>query len=141
MIIAAAVLLAVLLVIAGVLHLVWAAGNMWPFRDEKDLLVKVFSDAEKLPPNPLTAAVGIALVGAAYVALAAAEPSLRLPFVADWLYTFGIWALFVVMALRGVLEPIVYLVKPANPVYQRFDRTVYSPLCVLLALLALVIAL
>lgn len=140
MTIAAALLLAALLTIAGVLHLLWAAGVMWPFRDEKDLLRKVFSDAEKLPPNALTAIIGLALIGAAYLGLAVAEPALRIPFIPDWLYTLGIWGLAVVMALRGVLEPIVYLFKHANPDYQRLDRRIYAPLCVLLSVLAVIVA-
>ncbi|WP_447007131.1 DUF3995 domain-containing protein [Saccharothrix isguenensis] len=139
MIVASGILLALLLTIAGVLHLLWAAGVMWPFRDERDLLRKVFSDAEALPPNVVTAGVGVALVGAAYLALAGVWTSLRLPFVADWLYVLGLWGLVAVMALRGIVEPIVYIFKPANPDYQRLDRLVYSPLCVLLAVLALVV--
>ena len=141
MTVAAGVLLATLLTIAGVLHLMWAAGVMWPFRDEKDLLRKVFSDADKLPPNAATATIGVLLVGAAYVALAGVWTGLRLPFIADWLYTLGLWALVAVMALRGIVEPIVYLFKHANPDYQRLDRTIYAPLCVLLSVLALVVVL
>jgi hypothetical protein len=138
-IVASGVLLAVLLTVAAVLHLMWAAGVMWPFRDERDLLRKVFSDAEALPPTVATLGVGAALLGAAYLALAGIWTSLRLPFVADWLYVLGLWVVVGVMALRGIAEPIFYIFKPANPDYQRLDRLVYSPLCVLLAVLGLVV--
>ncbi|MFH8368604.1 DUF3995 domain-containing protein [Streptomyces sp. NPDC018031] len=138
MTLAASLLLAAALLAVGALHFLWAAGIHWPAASEADLARRTLTDREALPPPALTALVGAALVGAAYVALAAEREELRIGFLPDWPYTAGIWGLVAVMALRGLVEPFV--ASRGNEVYTRLDRRAYAPFCVVLALLGLVVA-
>ncbi|QIP82973.1 DUF3995 domain-containing protein [Streptomyces sp. Tu 2975] len=131
----ASLLLAAALFTVGVLHFLWTVGVHWPATSEKDLARKAIPDAEEIP-RLLTALVAALLVGAAYVALAANWDELRL--VPDWLYRTGIWGLAAVMVLRGLVEP--FTAGKGNPLYNRLNRRVYAPFCVVLALLSVVVA-
>ncbi|UGY94190.1 DUF3995 domain-containing protein [Streptomyces gobiensis] len=133
---AAALLLAVLLAFIGVLHLCWAIGIYWPFSSKEELTRKVLSDSEDVPSEPLTAVVGVVLIGAGYLALAARWDGLR--FVPDWMYVWGMWGLVAVLALRGAVEP--FTASKGNPDYTRLNRRAYGPLCCVLALLGVAVA-
>lgn len=133
---AATLLLATALVTVGVLHFLWAVGVYWPATSQEDLARKATPDEAEIP-RLLTALVAALLVGAAYVALAANWDGLR--FVPDWLYRMGIWGLVAVMALRGLVEPFVTTSK-GNGLYNRLNRRVYAPFCVVLALLGVAVA-
>ncbi|GAA1071492.1 hypothetical protein GCM10009605_02880 [Nocardiopsis composta] len=133
---AAGILLAAALGAVAVLHFLWAAGVYWPAGSEADLARKAAPDAEEIP-GLLTALVAVLLAGAAHLALAANREGLR--FVPDLLYRIGIWGLVAVMALRGLVEPFLSAGK-GNAVYNRLDRRVYAPFCVVLALLGTVVA-
>ncbi len=137
------ILIAITLATIGALHVAWATGNPWPFRSMNDLIRKVFSDDKKVPIAPppfLTLLVALGLFAAAYGALALIMPALRIQPLPDWLYFWGMYAFAGVMLLRGILEPIVYLFKYASPEYQKLDRLIYAPLCIVLGVLILVIA-
>ncbi|MBT2399833.1 DUF3995 domain-containing protein [Streptomyces sp. ISL-100] len=131
----ASLLLAAALFTVGVLHFLWAVGVYWPATSQEDLARKAIPDSEEIP-TLLTALVAALLVGAAYVALAANWDGLR--FVPDWLYAMGIWGLVAVMALRGLVEP--FTTSKGNELYNRLNRRVYAPFCVVLALLGVVVA-
>ncbi|MET9951759.1 DUF3995 domain-containing protein [Streptomyces sp. NPDC006339] len=133
---AATLLLAAALLGVGVLHVLWAVGVSWPATSQEDLARNATPDAAEIP-RLLTALVAALSAGAAYVALAAHWDGLRLA--PDWLYRVGIWGLVVVMALRGLVEPFASAGK-GNGRYNRLNRRVYAPFCVVLALLGVVVA-
>ncbi|MET9419927.1 DUF3995 domain-containing protein [Streptomyces sp. NPDC006540] len=131
----ASLLLAAALFTVGVLHFLWAIGVYWPATSQEDLARKAIPDSEEIP-RLLTAVVAALLAGAAYVALAANWDALRV--VPDWLYRTGIWGLAAVMVLRGLVEP--FTGEKGNDLYNRLNRRVYAPFCVVLALLSVVVA-
>src|SRR5690606_20042866 len=133
---AAGILLAAALGAVAVLHFLWAAGVYWPAGSEADLARKAAPDAEEIP-GLLTALVAVLLGGAAHLARAATRGGLR--FVHGVLYPSGTWGRVGVMALRGLVEPFLSAGR-GNAVYNRLDRRVYAPFCVVLAVLGPVVA-
>lgn len=52
----------------GVLHLLWANGSSWPFRNRKELATSVVGDKHAMPDDEITQAVGTGLMVSAVVA-------------------------------------------------------------------------
>jgi hypothetical protein len=123
---------AALLTIAG-LHVAWGFGSSFPFRDRVTLADCVVG-GDDVPSRSACLAVGAALTTASALA-------------ADWLplprhvRTRGLRVMAAVLGIRGVLGLFnkTALVSPGSdsPRFQRLDRTVYAPLCVILAIEAL----
>lgn len=128
----------------GVLHLVWAV-SPWPLATRADLARTVVGRPDgDLPIRifaPATVAVAVALVAAGYlVAVEGDLVSSRLP---DTLVTVGALGVALVLLARGVwgvIESGFGLGEhPAS--YRKMDLTLYSPLCVVLGVLTVVVAL
>lgn len=131
-----AIVLAVILLFIGILHLCWAVEVYWPFRSREELVRKVLSGSD-VPSPAATAAVAVLLVAATYLALAVRWPGLR--FVPDWCYEWGIWGLAAVLFLRAVVDPL--MTRGGHPEYRKLNLRLYSPLCVVLAGMAVFTAL
>jgi hypothetical protein len=134
------ILAAILCVIFGVLaalHFYWAAGGQLALGGG----VPTQGDKPLFSPGPLaTAAVGGALVAAATVsALRGGLLSLGLP---PWIGELGIWVLAVVFALRAIgdFRYVGFFKRVRGTLFARRDTLAYSPLCVLIATLALALA-
>ncbi|SHF09053.1 DUF3995 domain-containing protein [Streptoalloteichus hindustanus] len=138
---------ACLVVIAG-LHLAWAFGFPWPAGDSTALARAVLgaTDGGGLPPAPLTAAVAVALTGAALLLLARIDAlggSVRTLLTKDVprrLVTLGCALLCAGLFLRGLggfAKHALGALDDRAHEYVVLDLRVYSPLCVLLALGAL----
>lgn len=138
-----AVLAGTALAVIGGLHVLWAA-TPWPLPSRADLARDVVGRrSEDLPPifAPLSVLVGVLLVAAAYLVVAEAAVLPAVP--SSGLVTAGTWAVAAVLALRGVAGFVDsgLGVSQAPPTYRRLDVRVYSPLCLVLALLIAVVAL
>ena len=123
---------ATLLVIAG-LHLAWGFGSSFPFPDRATLADSVVGGSD-VPSRSACLSVGGALI----VGSALIGDGLPLP------HRFRARALRVmaaVLGIRGILGLFnkTSLVSPGSdsPRFQRLDRTMYAPLCVILAIDAL----
>lgn len=128
-IIAAAILLGL-----AVLHLVWAAGSPWPARSAAELQALVVGGAPGSAMPPPWACVGVAVVLALFAGGALAvrglvpAPALDVVRVLTWIAT-GI------LAVRGVGGFFLAWLRPdtAGQPFTRWNRRLYSPLCVALA--------
>lgn len=119
---------AVLAGIAG-LHVGWGLGFTWPLRDTASLSDTVVG-SDAVPPPAACFAVAGALGAAA--ALVSGWPR-RHP-VARALGRAGVAAVLTTRGVVGVLR-LTEVVSPGSvsPRFQRWDRRLYSPLCLLLA--------
>jgi hypothetical protein len=124
-----ALLLAVLLAPVVLLHLLWAIGLWWPIRDEARLVATVVG-VQGMARMP--GAAPCALVATAELMLAA------WPLVAGgrW-HDLGLWAAAAVLGLRGVAAwlPGWRRLTPVQP-FATYDRRLYGPFCLILALLS-----
>jgi Protein of unknown function (DUF3995) len=123
----------VLAAIAGV-HAYWALGGLWPGDSEEDLVRTVIGEPgrRRMPPVWMTIVVTILLAGIA------AWPVFLSPLAADIggkpLMLFGSAVLAVIFLLRGVAGYLpAWRRRHAAEPFARFDRTRYSPLCLVLA--------
>ena len=119
----------------GVLHTAWAVGATWPAPDAPTL-ARLVVGAQALPPAWATAVVAVLLMAAAALVLArGGVVDLPAP---RWLPAVGTWTVAVTLGLRGAAGLVGSGVAVAAGVsgYPHWDFLLYSPLCLLLALLA-----
>lgn len=136
MITVSALFIALVLGLTSVLHFYWAAGGMWPARDEQSLARTVIggNGIAGMPDRRLTIAV------ASCIGLAAVWPMLWLGWIAtpapDWLLTAGMAVLCVVFIARGIAGfiPAVKKMNSEEP-FATLNARYFSPLIVLLGLI------
>ncbi len=134
---AAALLVAILAGIAA-LHALWGVGVTFPAVDRQSLALLVVGRPHLPPP-------AACFVVASGVAVLAALPALALGWIAApaWLARLAGWAcwaaaaLFLVRGIGGYL-PAFERMFPLEP-FASFNRLAYSPLCLLIAALFMVI--
>ena len=142
MIIVSALFIALVLGLTSALHFYWAAGGMWPARDEQSLARTVIggNGIAGMPDRRLTIAV------ASCIALAAVWPMLWLGWIVtpapDWLLTAGMAVLSIVFIARGIagFVPAVKKMNSEEP-FATLNARYFSPLIVLLGLILTVLRL
>lgn len=142
MIIVSALFIALVLGLTSVLHFYWAAGGMWPARDEQSLARTVIggNGIAGMPDRRLTIAVAIC------IGLAAIWPMLWLGWIVtpapDWLLTAGMAVLSIVFIARGIagFVPAVKKMNSEEP-FATLSARYFSPLIVLLGLILTVLLL
>jgi hypothetical protein len=118
---------------AAAIHLMWARGSTWPAETSDDL-ANLVGGKTPMPSSAACAAVAVALTGAAGVtALASSGHRSRLAKHSASLAAAASGALL----LRGVggLAIGAAGVGDVSPEFRRWDRRLYSPLCVALGAL------
>lgn len=127
--------LAIALVLAGiaVLHVYWGIGGRWPGTDEETCAKAVVGSrgVKNMPPPAAAFAVAIALLAAAWIALALGG-FVSWPLSASLLALAGLAAgmVFLARGLAGFTPPWRRL-APELP-FARNDVRYFSPLCLLL---------
>lgn len=138
-------ILAVVLVLLGVLHLLWAARFYFPYANEQALARAVVGlrGVTRMPPRRASAFVGLLLIGAAVAAVCLGTFSDQVPASKYFLAPLGLFlsAVFLTRGIAGVL-PAFERAAPEQP-FLKLNRRLYSPLCAAigLAFLFLVVAL
>ncbi|MFC4425313.1 DUF3995 domain-containing protein [Deinococcus navajonensis] len=127
-------LVALVLVGLALLHLAWGLGAVWPGRDPLDLAGKVVGT---LDPGRMPSSVACFIVAAG---LAGSAVSLTLlPVLGDrWpvLRALG-FAVGAVFLMRGVLGYLLPRLSRTGLAFDRLNRLIYSPLCLVLGGLTL----
>ena len=133
---AATALASALLAAVAILHVYWGFGGRWPGHDERslvDTIVGVTPDG-RMPSRASCLSITCLLFVAAFLPFAAHNlvPN-PLPDVA----LTGSWVVTVVFAVRGIGGYLEHRIRPATVdlPYHRLNLRIYSPLCLLLALL------
>lgn len=137
----AGMLAALALFVIGAFH-VWWVRSPWPCRTRAELARNVVGRPDgDLPPvyTPLSFLVAALLVLAAH--LVAAKADLVPAGMPDGVLTAGTWGVAAVLALRGVtgLVQSGFELGDAPARYRDLDVRVYSPLCLALAALIVVV--
>ena len=114
-----------LLAVAAV-HANWAMGASWPLPDRRRLARTVVG-SEEMPPAAASLAVATLLTAGA--GLVAGSPTS-----APRLGRFGAAGVVAVLAARGMAGTVGLMPQQrASEEFARYDRRLYSPLCLLLA--------
>ena len=114
-----------LLALAAV-HANWARGSSWPLPDRRRLAWTVVGSEEMPSATACLAVTGLLTVGAGLVA--------GLPRRAPRLGRMGAAGVVAVLAARGVVGAIGLMPgQRISEAFARWDRRLYSPLCLLLA--------
>ncbi|WP_152544945.1 DUF3995 domain-containing protein [Deinococcus phoenicis] len=129
--------LALLVALSG-LHVYWGLGGVWPGHDPRSLACLVVGGAEDgRLPTPLACfgvAVALLLAAAALHFAAAGGAFGGLARVA----AFGVAGVFL---LRGALGYVLPALTHTGKAFDRLNRLIYSPLCLVLGGLALALLL
>jgi hypothetical protein len=131
-----------ILLFVGFLQIVWGLNlTTWPLPDKQTLAETVVNvPVEQLPPGWTTVGLGALIAAGGVVVLGRIGIfGRRLP---RWPFTFGIWVVAAGLLARGfngVLESGLFE-SSATTRYAHWDAALYSPLCLLLGLLCVLIA-
>jgi len=128
---------AIILLSLSLLHVYWALGG------QHGLAAAIPTvDAQPLfEPTPAdTFSVAFALLAASLLVLGSF--GYRVPFLPLWIYQLGIWGITTVFFLRvvGDFRYIGVFKQIHDSLFARLDTLLYSPLCLLLAVCCLVLA-
>lgn len=121
------------------LHFYWGLGGKW----EADAAIPTKETGEKvLNPKPFdcfVVAFGMLACGL-FILIRSKLLSVELPF---WLLDYGVWVLSILFILRaiGEFKYIGFLKKNRSTEFGRLDTTYYSPLCLTIGLLTMILAL
>jgi hypothetical protein len=122
----AAIILAIAMLASAMLHLYWVMGGTW------FLATALNMEVEQLPDNlvALTWILALGMVAAALIAVCRARLiKTRLP---QWLFAAALWVFAFLMFAGAVFNALI----------PRFwDRWVFAPIFLLLAILSLIVAL
>jgi hypothetical protein len=120
--------------IAG-LHVLWAVGISWPASSKAQLAEAFGFTADTLPPPPAILVVaGLLLAAALLVSARAGLFRVRIP---DWMAGVGTWTVAVVLLGRALMGLGSI---GMDEVAARLDVALYSPLCLVLGALTVVVA-
>ncbi len=123
---------ATLLSLIGLIHIYWGVGGLWPASSERQFIEMFFGDNEPMPPVWTGIILAVLLIFGAWVfVMQAWNRPLPGP---KWFWKAGLWALngiFVIRGLGGYFQPFAGTLEP----YNILNKTVYSPLCMVIALL------
>lgn len=123
-------------VIAG-LHGLWATGITWPFGDKEALSETVFGAPASMFPSP-AATMAVTVLLAAAAMLVTGRVGLwgaRMP---QWVFSAGTWAVAAVLFLRAAFYGPAAIGSDA--INRSWELALYTPLCLVLALLCAVVA-
>lgn len=135
----------VVLSVIAAIHVYWGLGGLWPADSTRELIDTVVGDTRmtRMPPAWLTLTVAALIFAAGWIALERARIVSRLP---GWMVGLGVWVLFAIFALRGLstylfVTGLRTLPDTAAQAFVANDIRVYAPLCLLLAMGFLILAL
>lgn len=129
---ASALLSSVILSAIAALHVHWALGGLWPGHDRASLAQTVLGGppSARLPGKALTLLVALALFGSAALVLHVSG-WIPVPALPPALARAACWSLVGVLLVRGVFGFFGTLLRPSTvgTPFARWNRVLYSPLC------------
>ena len=131
--------LASIFVSLSLIHFYWGLGGMWG----KAASLPTKETGEKIIyPNMWECfAVAMALMGCGVFVLCIVNPSIfQMP---SWLKVYGLWTLSILFILRAVGEfrYVGFFKKVTSTPFAKSDTQLYSPLCLAIGLLAIILRL
>lgn len=121
----------------GVLHAVWAVGGTWPFTDKETLSETVWGGPASNFPSPAATLVVTVLLWTAALLVTGQAGMWGARAVPGWMFKVGTWGVATVLLLRALIGLTSIGSDSTNA---SWDLALYSPLCLLLALLCAVVA-
>ena len=118
---------------AAAIHFLWASGSSWPAEDYDELADLVVGRGP-FPSRPLTALVAASLISASAIAVTASRPAPS----QSWPMRIGLKTVAAALLVRGTAG-LVWSSLPvgqASAQFRRWDRRLYSPLCIILGVCA-----
>lgn len=117
------VLVAISLLMIAILHIYWGHGGLWPGVDNQDLINKVYGQGRQFPSRIACYVVALGLfLGSAILLMSSENKMLQ---ILKTLYAIAFFA-------RGILGYAPILNADFNPLFVRYNRRLYSPLCLVL---------
>jgi len=131
--------LGIALLAIGIAHLLWSLGILWPIRNEQLLARTVvgFPGIERMPAKYKSFGVAVLILAACVVAFSVADP------VSGGLPLTGLADLAgLVFLARGIIGYTAWwATKTPEEPFRSLDRKTYSPLCLLIGIGFIVLAL
>jgi len=139
MYIATGIILFIIFIFLSILHFYWGLGGRWG----ADAAIPTKVDSEKVlnPKMPECFFVGFVLLCFAVFSLARA--TVLFSFLPGWLLKYGLWAIVIIFLFRaiGEFKYVGFFKKIKSTTFGQLDTKYFSPLCLLIAVLALLLLL
>lgn len=128
-----ALIISLIFVILAALHVAWGIGSPWPAKSHADLVELVVGLPRDKPFPGFIAcqAVAVCFLAAGVMVILAATNQ---PSIWSRIAIYGLASLFTLRTIAGYAEPYLRPWTTKLP-YHHWNRVLYSPLCLLLAIL------
>jgi len=133
----ALILLTSILIFISALHVYWAFGGKWASKD----VFPVLEGAKQFPQPPFIATIIVAALLLIAAGLFLWHAGIIAPALPEWIRRLGVWTVTIVFLVRAIGEfrYVGFFKTVRNTGFGRKDTLIYSPLCLLLAVLALIV--
>ncbi len=130
-----AIVLIVILALLAFLHLYWAFGGRWGSSAVIPTIPSASSKPLFQPGMSATLVVAVALLFAATLVVGRVG---WVGFLPMWMTAWGVWGIAAVFLLRAIGEfrYVGFFKRVNGTAFARLDTLIYSPLCLLMAVLA-----
>lgn len=129
-----------ILVAVGALHVYWAFGGKWASKDVFPVLEgnKQIFQSDTIPPIPTLIVAALLFIAAG---LFLWHTGVIAPVLPQWIRVAGIWTVTIVFFARAIGEfrYVGFFKTVRDTGFGRKDTIIFSPLCLLLAILALIV--
>lgn len=127
-------------VATSALHIYWAFGGKWASKNVIPVLEgdKQLLQSSEIPMVPTLIVAVLLMVAAGLFLWQAGVVTLAIP---EWIRIAGVWTVTVIFFGRAIGEfrYVGFFKKVRNSGFARLDSLIYSPLCLLVAILAAVV--
>ncbi len=136
----ALIILVSILLFISILHIYWAFGGKWASQDVFPVLEgnRQLLKAGYIPTIPTLIVAALLVVAAGLFLWYAGVIALALP---EWIRSVGVWTVTGVFAARAIGEfrYVGFFKTVYNSGFARLDTRFFSPLCLFIAILALIV--
>lgn len=134
----ALIILVAILLFISTLHIYWAFGGKWSSKNVFPVLEGSKQLPNIIPVIPTLIVAVLLLVAAGLFLWHSGVIALALP---EWIRIAGVWTVTVVFAARAIGEfrYVGFFKKVYNSGFSRLDTRIFSPLCLFIAILALIV--
>ena len=132
------ILLSLVFIALSVIHIYWGLGGKWGF----DAAIPTNERNEKMLSPKMTACFTVAfglLFFALIISVKSGLININMP---AWLMNYGVWIIAAIFLLRAIgdFRYIGFFKKIRHTVFGKSDSRYYSPLCLIISILSLLLA-
>lgn len=122
----------IIISIITIFHIYWSIGGLWPGKNKQDFIDKVLGNGSEVPSLTMYIFVIIVFLSMAIFPLAVYY-NVNLEILSKYKnYIFLVFS--VIFLLRGATMFVSFLAKDVKPIFLKYNKKIYAPLCLSLSI-------